>query len=340
MHLKDDLLQAIEQANLVGRGGAAFPVARKWRRIKDLAKPKKYVVCNASEGEPDVSKDFFLLENYPAEVFKGMLLAMDFLETKEGYFYINKKYYQALQAKIDSFLEFFQKQGYLIHLFLEEPSYIGGETGALLNSIEGKKVQPRYKNPSPSVLGIFGVPVLLHNVETLYDVACVAAGKFEQTRLATISGEGIAKPDVYRVKSEQSVSEILRQTGNYPDFDFFVQVGGGAAGEVLSSVQAETAILSGSGSIRVFPKTISPYSFLKNLFAFYTRESCGKCSPCRDGSWQLLQLLTGLDEKSELPWAKFSPIIKIMDKGSFCNLGKSIALPVRSYAANILGIEV
>lgn len=340
MHLKDDLLQAIERANLVGRGGAAFPVARKWQRIRDLAKPKKYVICNASEGEPDVSKDFFLLKNYPTKVFAGMLLAMDFLETKEGYLYINKKYYQVLKTKIDILLNFFQKKGYLIHLFQEEPSYIGGETGALLNSIEGKKVQPRYKNPSPSVLGIFGAPVLLHNVETLYDIACVATNEFEQTRLATISGEGIAKPDVYRVKSAQNVAEILRQTGNYPKFDFFVQVGGGAAGEVLTSEQAETAALSGSGSIRVFPKTISPYSFLKNLFAFYTRESCGKCSPCRDGSWQLLQLLTGLSEDSELPWDKFSPIIKIMDKGSFCNLGKSIALPVRSYAANILGIKV
>ncbi len=340
MYLKDELLNAIEKEALVGRGGAAFPVARKWRRIRDLQKPKKYVVCNASEGEPDVSKDFFLLEHYPVEVFKGMLLTMDFLQTKEGYFYINKNYYQALQAKIDPLLEFCRQRGYLINLFKEEPTYIGGETGALLNSIEGKKVQPRYKNPSPSVLGIFGAPVLLHNVETFYDVACVATDKFEQTRLTTISGDGLSQPGVFRVKNEQSVSDILRQTDNLPDFDFFVQVGGGAAGEVLTSAQAETAILSGSGSIRVFPRTISPYSFLKNLFAFYTRESCGKCSPCRDGSWQLLQLLTGLNEESELPWERFSPIIKIMDKGSFCNLGKSIALPVRSYADNILGIKV
>ncbi len=340
MYLRDDLLAAIEQAGLVGRGGAAFPVARKWRRIKDLQKPKKYVICNASEGEPDVSKDFFLLEHYPAEVFKGLILAMDFLQTKEGYFYINRNYYQVLQAKIDPLLKSCQERGYLINLFIEEPSYIGGETGALLNAIEGKKVQPRYKNPSPSVLGIFGTPVLLHNVETLYDVACVAIGKFDQTRLATISGEGLAKPDVYRVRNDQGVIDILRQTGNYPSFDFFVQVGGGAAGEVLTSKQAETATLSGSGSIKVFPKTTSPYTFLQKLFAFYDRESCGKCSPCRDGAWQLVQLLAGQSEQSELPWAKFSPIIKIMDKGSFCNLGKSIALPVRSYALNILGIKV
>jgi NADH-quinone oxidoreductase subunit F len=336
----DKLLAEIEKAELVGRGGAAFPVVGKWRRIRDLDKPKKYVVCNASEGEPDVSKDYFLLEHHPGEVFKGLLLAMDFLETKEGYFYINKHYYQALQTQVDQLLASCQKRGYLVHLFIEEPSYIGGETGSLLNAIEGKKVQPRYKNPSPSVLGIFGVPVLLHNVETLYDVACVAEGTFEHTRLATISGDGVANPDVYRVRSDQNVLDILRQTNNYPSFDFFVQVGGGAAGEVLTSVQAATAVLSGSGSIKVFPKTISPYTFLQQLFAFYDRESCGKCSPCRDGAWQLVQLLAGLNEQSELPWAEFSPIIKIMDKGSFCNLGKSIALPVRSYALNILGIKV
>lgn len=336
---QDELLLEIERANLVGRGGAAFPVHRKWRRIKDLTNPKKYVVCNASEGEPAVNKDFFLLQNFTAEVIKGMLLAMDFLASKEAYLYINKNYYQALAKKIDPILAFCRQKGYLINLFQEEPSYIGGETGALLNAIEGKKVQPRHQSPSPSVLGIFGSPVLLHNVETFYDIACVAANKFDQTRLSTISG-AVSHPGVYRVANQAKVIEILKMTNNLPDFDFFVQVGGGASGEVLNSTQAQTAILSGSGSIGVYQANLSPYAFLNQLFIFYAKESCGKCTPCRDGSWQLMDLLANLEDKNVIPWSKITPIIKVMDKGSFCGLGKSIALPVRSYAKNILNLEI
>lgn len=335
---QEDLLAKIEKAGLVGRGGAAFPVHLKWQRMKGLTNPKKYVVCNASEGEIGVQKDFFILENFAEEVFKGILLAMDFLETKEGYFYINANYYEKLKNKIDPLVELFKQKGYLINIFIEEPSYIGGETGSLLNAIEGKKTQPRFPSPSPSVLGIFGCPVLLHNVETLYDVARVATDKFEKTRFSTILG--VRKEGVYRVNSEEKVAEVLRKTNNYPDFDFFVQVGGGASGEIFTKAQAEEAIISSCGSIEVYPVTTSAFDFLTKIFNFYDKESCGKCTPCRDGSSQLKKLLENLDQNSEMPWSAIKPIIKVMEKGSFCGLGRSIVPPVRSYAKNILGIEV
>ncbi len=335
---QEELLIKLEQAGIVGRGGAAFPAHLKWKRIKDLSNPKKYVVCNASEGEIGVQKDFYILQNFSEEVFKGMMLAMDFLETKEGYFYINRNYYEQLKSKIDPLVELFKQKSYIINVFIEEPSYIGGETGALLNAIEGKKVQPRFESPSPSVLGIFGCPVLLHNVETLYDVARVATDKFEKTRFSTILGGN--KNGVYRVNADEKVAEVLRKTNNYPDFDFFVQVGGGASGEIFTKEQAETATIGGCGSIEIYPSTTTDYDFLSKIFNFYEKESCGKCTPCRDGSWQLKKLLDGLDKKSEIPWLEIKPIIKVMEKGSFCGLGKSIVPPVRSYAKNILGIEV
>ena len=267
---QDDLLVKIEKAALVGRGGAAFPVHLKWQRMKDLENPKKYVVCNASEGEIGVQKDFYILQNFSEEVFKGMLLAMDFLETKEGYLYINKDYYQKLQSKIDPLLELFKQKGYLINIFAEEPSYIGGETGSLLNAIEGKKTQPRFESPSPSVLGIFGCPVLLHNVETFYDVARVATDKFEKTRFSTILG--VQKEGVYRVNSDDKIAEVLRKTKNYPDFDFFVQVGGGASGEIFTKSQAEEASISGCGSIEIYKSEITSYQFLNKIFIIIKRK--------------------------------------------------------------------
>lgn len=333
-----DLLAKIEQAGLVGRGGAAFPVYLKWQRLVALKNPKKYVVCNASEGEPDVKKDFYLLQNFSAEVFKGIILTMNFLGTKEAYLNINKNYYHELKFKIDPLVTLCQKKGYLINIFEEEPSYIGGETGALLNAIEGKKTEPRAPSPSPSLKGIFGNPTLVHNVETFYDITRVAAGTFKPTRFSTLLG--VKNPGVYEVLNTQKVANILKETNNYPDFAFFVQVGGGASGEVFTAKQAEDCELTGCGSIAVFPIETKPQDFLSKLFNFYAKESCGKCTPCRDGSWQLKKLISSLESNKEIPWKKISPIIQAMEKSSFCNLGRSIALPVRSYAKNILGIEI
>lgn len=337
----NDLLVAIERAQLVGRGGASFPAHLKWRRIKELDAPKKYVVCNASEGEMGVRKDFYLLEKFPEKVFKGMVLAMDFLSTKEGYLNINKNYYQTLKSKIDPVLQVCRQSGYLINVFEEDPSYIGGETGALLNAIEGKKTQPRPDEPSPSVKGIFGCPVLLHNVETLYDVARVAEGSYQPTRLATILG--VAHEGVFEVANTDKVAAILRATDNYPAQPFFALVGGGASGEVITPAQAEEATIWGCGSIEVYPLTTTPKAFLSKIFNFYAKESCGKCTPCRDGSWQLKEIVANLaDEadKNSVPWAQIAPILTVMEQTSYCGLGRAIALPIRSYARNICGVEV
>lgn len=334
----NEILAKIEKAGLVGRGGAAFPVHLKWQRIKNLVNPKKYVVCNASEGEIGVEKDFFILQNFANKVIEGMLLAMDFVETKEAYLYINENYYEKLKTKINPLLNACRNRAFLINIFQEKPSYIGGETGALLNAIEGKKTQPRPESPSPSITGIFTCPVLLHNVETFYDVARVASGEFEKTRFSTILG--VENEGVYKVGIEQKIADILRETNNYPDFDFFVQVGGGASGKIITAKQAENVIVEGCGSIEIYRVETTAQQFLTKIFNFYEKESCGKCTPCRDGSWQLKKLARDLSKNDEVPWSQISPILKVMEKTSFCGLGKSIVMPVRSYAKNILGLEV
>lgn len=334
------LLAAVEAAGLVGRGGAAFPVAKKWRRMVALAAPKKYVVCNASEGEIGVAKDIHLLQHQPALVIKGMLLVMDLLQTKAAYINFNRDYYAQTRALIDPLLASCRARGYLITIFQEEPSYIGGESGALLNAIEGRKTQPRVEPPSPSIRGIHGVPTLVHNVETLYDVARVSFGTYQPTRHSTILG--VAHEGVYAVPNDATVAEILRQTANYPDFPFFVQVGGGASGEIIRAEQAETAQLQGCGSIEVYPASTSAYFLLEKLSRFYAAETCGKCAPCREGSAAIRALVEQLDpaiDDSEIPWAQLWPLVKLMEKASLCGLGRSIALPLRSYAENILGQE-
>ena len=334
------LLQKIETAQLKGKGGAAFSVFAKWKRIGQQQAASKYVVCNASEGEPGVRKDFHILENYPEKVFAGMLLAMDFLESKQAYLYINRDYYQKLKEKIDPFIKFFSEKGLFLSLFQEEPSYIGGETGSLLNAIEGKKTQPRLTPPSASLQGINGVPVLSHNVETFYDISLVAADKYEGKRFVTISGT--KNNAVFALDQNITVKEALEVTNNWPDFPFFTQVGGGASGVVINQEQTVSEKLSGCASIEVYPLNTAPKKILKQWADFYQKESCGKCTPCREGSWQLAQMIKVLPEDikaQDLPVDKILPIIESMAETSFCALGESIALPVKSYLKNVLNLE-
>lgn len=332
---KFDLLRQIAQAKLTGRGGAAFPVADKWQRIQEHQSEKKYVVCNASEGEPGVKKDFYILQHFPERVIQGMVLAMDFLGTKEAYLYLNRDYHAELKERLEPLFKQALAKGFLINLFLENPSYIGGESGALLNTIEGKKTQPRNKPPSPSITGINGAPVLLHNVETFYDIALVAAGKYLGQRFVTISGG--QNDGVFALKEDLSVAEALRLTANESNQAVLVQVGGGASGPVFSQEQLTEAKLTGCASLEIYPASSSAKQLLQQWADFYATESCGKCTPCREGTWQVQRLVRELgdQEPTEAWWQTVLSLARTMQESSICGLGQSLIIPLQSYYENI-----
>lgn len=333
-----DLLQQIEAARLVGRGGGSFPVARKWQRFLSVSAAHKLIVCNASEGEPDVKKDFFILEKYPEKVLEGMVLAMNFFQTNEAYINFNKGYYQQLRLKIEPLLAVCQEKGFTIHIFEEKPSYIGGETGALLNAIEGKAVQPRITPPSASLQGIFGQPVLLQNVETFYDIALVARGEFQQQRFYTLVGGN--NPGVFALPNQFTVAQVLQATHNVPNFAYIVQVGGGASGIVIRSDQATQTPVEGCGLVKIIPAQTEALTLLKDWFSFYNRESCGKCVPCRRGSTQLWEMVKDLTDSSQIPWQEFPKIFRILRKGSLCGLGQNLPNSVETYAKNVLQLDL
>lgn len=334
------ILEKIKQAGLVGRGGAAFPTHAKWQRLKELGKPIGFVVCNASEGELGVKKDLYILEHFPEMVFQGMAEAMNFLEVKKAYININKQYFSQVGKELKNLADnYLKRQNLEFKIFIEEPSYIGGESGAMLNAIEGKKTQPRPEEVSPSLSGIFGQPVLINNVETFYDVARVAQGTFKATRFSTVSGP-IPHPGVYEVPNEATVKEVLELTQNWPEFEFFVQVGGSASGAVINAEQAKQYVINGCGSVEVYGTDAQPYDVLKRWFEFYKKESCGKCTPCREGSAQLFHLLETLQFGQDIPWTQIFDLVTTMEKTSFCDLGKSLAIPVKTYMKNVLKMEL
>lgn len=330
------LINKIEKAGLIGRGGAGFPTAVKWKSVKNAHEKPKYVICNASEGEMGVFKDFHILKNHPEKIIKGMALAMDYLKTKEAYININAKYYKKLKKRLEKIFNTYRKGGYDFTIFQEHPSYIGGEETALLNAIEGKRIEPRLKPPFPSIAGLFGKPTLINNVETFYNVACVADNTYKQCRFYCISGKA-KKPSTYYLPNNLTIEKILKITKNYPKFDFFVQIGGSASGTVLNKKQIKKNKMIGAGAIEIFSKKLKPREFLLRLFEFYKNESCGKCAPCREGTYQLFKIVK---RNKTIQWGKIMEIIDTMEQTAFCGLGRSIDTPVKSYMKNILKIKI
>jgi NADH:ubiquinone oxidoreductase subunit F (NADH-binding) len=332
--MTENILTKIKKAGLVGRGGAGFPTAAKWEMVKKAEGSPKYVICNASEGEIGVFKDFYILDNYTEKVLKGMSLAMDYLGTKHAYININANYHKRLKHKIVPALKKFKAMGYDIAIYEEDPSYIGGEETTILNAIEGKRITPRIRPPFPVEVGLFGKPTLLNNVETFYDVALADEGKFEHKRFVSI-GWKAKNQGVFHLPANLTLQQSLQKTKNWPDFDFFAQVGGGASGMVLNQDQLKDHPLTGAGSIEIYPAVTKPRDLLMKWFKFYSEESCGKCTPCREGSFHLYELLKS---HKTIPWKEIMEIVDTMEKTSFCALGRSIGVPVMSYRRNVLHI--
>ena len=158
-----NIIEKLKEANLRGRGGAGFPVWQKWQMVKDAASldGRKFVVCNVSEGEPAVSKDGYILENWPEVVIDGIALAMEAVGARKGYLYLRKDYFDKFKDKLTAIIG--DKQ---IELFREPCGYLGGEETTLLESIEGKRCEPRIKPPFPPQVGFFGCPTLINNLKT------------------------------------------------------------------------------------------------------------------------------------------------------------------------------
>ncbi|MDP2708623.1 MAG: NADH-ubiquinone oxidoreductase-F iron-sulfur binding region domain-containing protein [bacterium] len=323
-----DVLEKIKRANLTGRGGAGFSTAKKWEFVKNAAGDKKYIVCNAAEGEPGVMKDGYILEKYGDKVIDGIKLAVNFLKAEKAYLYINRAYAKKLAKKLSALIN-----GAPIEIFIKPLSagYIGGEESALLNAIEGRRIEPRLKPPFPAERGLWNAPTLVNNAETFYNISLVNAGQFKNNRFYTISGDCLNE-GVYELPDSLTIEKILKTTGNYPRFSFFVQSGGLASGEVLNSKQLKRRA-GGAAGIAVFSLAKNNFkSLVKKWLNFYLNESCGQCAACREGVYRLRE--AWLAEKIDR--LMVDELLENLSDASFCALGESAAVPIKSFIANVL----
>jgi len=344
-----NILTKLKKANLTGRGGACFPTWLKWDMVKKADGKKKYIICNASEGESGIKKDGYILEYYPERVIDGMRIAIDFLSAEKGIIYINHKYHKKFAKNLNKIISsphiFLphpnpplinggnKREGLPIELFIKPigSGYIGGEETSAINAIEGKRVEPRLRPPFPTTNGLWGCPTLVNNVETFYDVSLIAAGEYENKRFYTINGDCL-NTGVDELPENWTIEKILKQTKNLPKFAFFVQVGGDASGKVLNDKQLKSQV-SGAGSITVYSmKKYQPKKLITGWLDFFLNESCGQCTPCREGIYRLKEIM----QSPNPDWQLFNDLLDNLDETAFCGLGCVVPVPIRSYVENVL----
>ena len=327
---RQNIITKLKKENLLGRGGAEFPTGLKWEMARKAKAKKKYVICNASEGEPGVFKDGFILENYPEKVVKGIEIAMEAIGGKNisAYIYLRKDYYQKFGKKLKKII------GDLPISFFKKPDgYFAGEETSLLNAIEGKTLEPREKPPFPAKKGLFDCPTLINNVETFYCAAKIDENKYKKTRFYSISENDLRSEnlnfknkEVYELPIDWTIEKILKETKNFPKFDFFVQIGGGASGEILPSNELNQKT-GGSGAIVIynFEKT-DPFKLMKKWADFFFTGNCNKCVPCREGIYRIREMI----EKKKIDEKILKDLFFVLKETSFCPLGETATVPFES----------
>lgn len=307
----EEVVAAISQSELNGRGGAGFPTGLKWRLCREAFGDTKYVICNADEGEPGTFKDRVLLTCSPKEVFMGMLIAAYAIGAREGIIYLRAEYIylkdyleKQLQELLDAGLlgrNILGRKGFHFEIRIQmgAGSYVCGDESALIESCEGKRGTPRIKPPFPVQQGYLGMPTSVNNVETLAAVTRImeeGADWFKSmgtcgstgTRLLSVSGD-CDQPGVYEIEWGMSLNEVLAMVGARDPWA--VQLSG-PAGECVSVERdgeslLECGNLSCSGSVMVFNRSRDLLDIVKDFMQFFVNESCGICTPCRAGNIEL-----------------------------------------------------
>ncbi len=342
-----EIIAELTAAKLRGRGGAGFPTGVKWSLAAAANNDTKYVVCNADEGEPGTFKDRVILSEVPDLVFAGMTIGGIAIGAAQGIVYLRGEY-AYLREPLDEALARRRAAGQLgervlgtefafdIEIRMGSGAYVCGEETALIESLEGHRGEPRNRPPFPVDSGYLGRPTIVNNVETFACVAAIMAkgapwfaaiGTETSTgpKLFSVSGD-CARPGVYEFPMGLPVSELLREVGG--EDAKAVQVGGASGRCVPASAFADTICYEGistGGSVIVFGPQRDMLHVAKNFMEFFVEESCGQCTPCREGNARLLEGVAMLEDGrcSAAYLAELTKLGEVMQLASKCGLGQS-----------------
>jgi NADH-quinone oxidoreductase subunit F len=359
------VIDEVKKSNLRGRGGAGFPTGMKWSFVpKDSPKPR-YVICNADESEPGTCKDRPLMEMDPHQLIEGMVIAGRAINSHQGFIYIRGEYRYVLEILEEALGEAYQR-GYLGKNILGTGfdfdlvahtgagAYECGEESALMESLEGKRGYPRIKPPFPAVVGLYGCPTIINNVETLSAVPAIireggeayanrGTPKNGGTRLLCVAGH-INKPGIYEIPLGMNMKKfIYEMAGGIPDGKKLkAVVPGGSSCPLLSADEIDIPMdydsvmkagsMLGSGGMVVVDEDTCMVDFARRIMQFYAHESCGWCIPCREGTTWLRKMLERFHAGYGTPEdiTTVGDLAKNMLGRTFCPLGDAAAMPTIS----------
>ena len=362
---QDEVIDVVKESGLRGRGGAGFPTGKKWELTKASEGDQKYVVCNADEGDPGAFMDRSILEGDPHSVLEAMEIAGYAIGANKGYIYVRAEYPIAVQ-RLKIAIEQAREYGLLgenifntdfsfdIEIRLGAGAFVCGEETALLESIEGKRGQPRVKPPYPAQSGLWGKPTLINNVETYANIAqIILKGAKWYSSIGTETSKGtkvfalggnVNNIGLVEVPMGTTLREIIYDIGGgIPNGrDFKAAQTGGPSGGCIPKEHLDTPIdyeslkeigsMMGSGGLIVMDDTKCMVCLAKFYLEFTVSESCGKCTPCRIGTKRMLEILERLcnGEGEELDIYKLEKLAANIQKSSICGLGQSAPNPVIS----------
>jgi formate dehydrogenase len=344
----EEVVAAVESSGLRGLGGAGFPAHRKWQFVRAERAPR-LAALNADEGEPGTFKDRVILESDPHRMLEGLLLAAWVVDASEVYVYLRDEYARAraiLQRELRALQEDPPCPLPPIHLRRGAGAYICGEETSLIESVEGKRGEPRLRPPFPAQFGVFGRPTLVHNVETVYWLreileqggpafANQAKPGHKGKRFFSVSGR-VARPGAYVAPNGTTTRELIELAGGMlPGHQFYAFLPGGASGGILPAslgdepldfdVLARHGCFIGSAAIVILSHHDRAREAALNLMEFFAHESCGKCTPCRVGTAKSVHLM----EQPRWDTALLEELSQAMADASICGLGQAAPNPVR-----------
>jgi bidirectional [NiFe] hydrogenase diaphorase subunit len=360
-----EVVQEVVKSGLRGRGGAGYPTGLKWSTVAKAAGPQKYIICNADEGDPGAFMDRSVLESDPHRVLEGMLIAAYAVGASEGYIYVRAEYPLAIKRLRTAIRQAERLRllgssicgtrfSFHVDLRLGAGAFVCGEETALIASVEGKRGTPRPRPPYPAQAGLFGEPTLINNVETYANIApiirhggewysAIGTEKSKGTKVFALAGS-VINTGLVEVPMGISLRDIVFEIGGgIPDGRRFkaVQTGGPSGGclpaEYLDmpvdyESLAKAGSIMGSGGMIVMDETSCMVDVAKYFMDFCMTESCGKCVPCRVGTYQMNELLASITERTATAQelAMLEELCDLLRNTSLCGLGQSAPNPVMS----------
>jgi len=368
-----EVIEEIKKSGLRGRGGAGFPTGDKWELAAKTAADRKYFICNLDESEPGVYKDRIIAEKNPHQIIEGLAIGAYAIGAKKVFIYINGHYDGAAEI-LEIALKQAEEKEFIgrsamgspvdieIEIFRSAGAYICGEETALLNSMEGQRGEPRLKPPFPPVRGLFGRPTVINNAETLANIPYIlkrGAKTFAQIGLKSspgtklfILGGAVKNPGVFEAPLGTSMRDLIYNSlygGGIAKGKelWFVQLAGACGRLVppakldqpLAYGQCEFAL--GSGSILVVHKGVDLKNLLFSWADFFHRESCGKCVPCREGTYRLWEIAKRLQNNDgrEKDRENVEEILWTLANTTFCPLGNFAATAWQD-SINLFGDQI